>query len=61
MDPYVGEMRIFGFSFAPLDWAYCDGQQMPISQYQALFAVIGTTFGGNGTTGLGFCTAKLGN
>lgn len=53
MDPFVGEIRILGFSFAPVDWAYCDGQQMPISQYQALFAILGTTFGGNGTTTFG--------
>jgi len=49
-DPYIGEIRIFGFSYAPLDWAYCDGQLLPIAQYQALFAILGTTFGGNGQT-----------
>jgi microcystin-dependent protein len=48
--PYIGEIRIFGFSFAPIDWAFCDGQQMPIDQYAALFAIVGTTYGGNGQT-----------
>jgi len=48
--PYVGEVRIFGFNFAPYGWAFCDGQLLPIQQYAALFSVIGTYFGGNGTT-----------
>lgn len=50
MDPYVGEIRSFGFNFAPIGWALCSGQLLPIDQYQALFAIIGTTYGGNGTT-----------
>ncbi len=50
MDPYVGEIRIFGFNFAPLNWAFCSGQVLPISQYSALFSIIGTNFGGNGTS-----------
>ncbi len=49
-DQYIGEIRAFGFNFAPIDWAFCDGQLMSTSQYQALFAIIGTTYGGNGTT-----------
>jgi microcystin-dependent protein len=49
-EPYLGELRIFGFSFAPQGWAYCDGQLMSIAQNTALYAVIGTTFGGDGQT-----------
>lgn len=48
--PYIGEIRAFGFHFAPYQWAYCDGQLVAISQNQALFSILGTTFGGNGTT-----------
>jgi microcystin-dependent protein len=47
---YVGEIRPFGFTFAPSGWAFCDGQTMDISQNSTLYAVIGTTYGGNGTT-----------
>jgi microcystin-dependent protein len=53
MDPYIGEIRMVGFNFAPVGWALCDGQMLPISQNQALFALLGTTFGGNGTTTFG--------
>jgi microcystin-dependent protein len=49
-DPFVGEIRAVAFSFAPVGWALCNGQTMPINQYQALFALLGTTYGGNGTT-----------
>jgi microcystin-dependent protein len=48
--PYVGEIRMFGGNFAPPNWAFCNGQQLSISQYQVLFTVIGTTYGGNGQT-----------
>ena len=48
--PFLGELRIFSFGFAPRGWATCNGQLMPINQNQALFSVLGTTFGGNGTT-----------
>jgi microcystin-dependent protein len=48
--PYVGEIRAFGFNFAPYGWATCDGQLLAISQYSPLFAIIGTFYGGNGTT-----------
>jgi microcystin-dependent protein len=48
--PYLGELRIFSFGFAPRGWATCNGQLMPINQNQALFSILGTTFGGNGTT-----------
>lgn len=50
VQPYVGEVRMFGGSFAPASWAFCNGQSMPISEYSALFNLIGTTYGGNGTT-----------
>lgn len=48
--PYLGEIRIFSFSFPPKGWAFCNGQTLPINQNQALFAILGTTYGGNGTT-----------
>jgi microcystin-dependent protein len=47
-DPFVAEIRIFPFNFAPKGWAWCDGQLMPISQNTALFSLLGTTYGGNG-------------
>jgi microcystin-dependent protein len=47
-DPFVSEIRIFGFNFPPKGWAYCDGQLLPISQNTALFALLGTFYGGNG-------------
>lgn len=49
-DPYLGEIRIMSFQFAPRGWAQCNGQILPINQNQALFAILGTTFGGNGQT-----------
>ncbi len=48
MDPFVAEIRIFGFNFAPKGWAFCNGQLLPISQNTALFSLLGTTYGGNG-------------
>ena len=48
--PYVGEIRAFGFTFAPYQWAFCNGQTLPIAQYTALYSILGTTYGGNGTT-----------
>ena len=50
MDPFVGEIRIFGGNFAPVGWALCDGQILAISQNTALFSLLGTQFGGNGTS-----------
>jgi microcystin-dependent protein len=47
-DPFVAEIRIFGFSFAPKGWAFCDGQLLPISQNTALFSLLGTVYGGDG-------------
>lgn len=49
-DPFVAEIRIFPFNFAPKGWAWCDGQLLPISQNTALFSLLGTTYGGNGTS-----------
>lgn len=49
-DPYVGEISYVAFDYAPIGWLQCDGQTLAITQYQALFALIGTRFGGNGTT-----------
>jgi microcystin-dependent protein len=49
-EPFLGEIRMFGFNFAPSGWAMCNGQLLPISQNTALFALIGTFYGGNGTT-----------
>ena len=48
IDPFVAEIRIFGFNFAPSGWAQCNGQLIPISQNTALFSLLGTTYGGNG-------------
>jgi len=48
MDPFVAEIRIFPFNFAPKGWAWCNGQILPISQNTALFSLLGTTYGGNG-------------
>jgi len=47
-DPFIGEIRAFGFHFAPINWAFCNGQVMSISQNAALFSILGTTFGGDG-------------
>ena len=52
-EAYIGEIRVCGFNYAPNGWALCDGQIMSISQNTALFSIIGTTFGGNGTTTFG--------
>jgi len=49
-EPFIGEVKIFGFSFSPLGYDYCNGQTYSIAQYTALFSLIGTTYGGNGTT-----------
>jgi microcystin-dependent protein len=49
-DPFVGEIRLFAGNFAPLNWHFCDGTLMPIDQNNALYALLGTTYGGNGTT-----------
>ena len=46
--PYIGQVIAVGFNFAPVGWLLCNGQTVPISQYEALYALIGTTYGGNG-------------
>lgn len=50
MEPFIGEIRVVAFNYAPYGWAFCNGQIMPIAQNQALFAVIGTRYGGDGKT-----------
>jgi len=52
-DQFLGEIRMVGFSFAPVGWALCNGALLPISQNQALFSLLGTTFGGDGQTTFG--------
>ena len=49
-EPFLSEIRIFSFNFPPQGWAFCNGQLLPINQNQALFALLGTTYGGNGQT-----------
>lgn len=48
MDPFIGEIRVFPYSFAPQGWFACEGQLLPIQAYTALFSIIGTTYGGDG-------------
>src|ERR1700723_2362742 len=50
---FVAEIRIFGFNFAPVGWAFCNGQLLPISQNTALFSLLGTQFGGDGRSTFG--------
>ena len=49
-EPFLGEIRLMSFNFAPREWAMCNGQLLPINQNQALFSLLGTTYGGNGQT-----------
>lgn len=49
-EPFLGEIKIISWNFPPKGWAFCNGQQMPINQNQALFSILGTTYGGNGQT-----------
>ncbi|MCR2806632.1 phage tail protein [Paenibacillus soyae] len=49
-ESYIGEIKLFGFGFTPKNWLPCQGQLLPINQNQALFAILGTTYGGNGVT-----------
>ncbi len=48
-EPFLGEIRIFAFNFAPQGWTFCDGQILPINQHQSLYSLLGTTYGGNET------------
>ena len=52
-EPFLSEIRIFSFNFPPKGWAFCNGQLLPINQNQALFSLLGTTYGGNGQTNFG--------
>jgi len=52
-DPFIGEIRMFAGTFAPQGWAFCDGQLLTISQYNALFSLLGMTYGGDGRTTFG--------
>lgn len=52
-DPTIGEITMFGGTFAPRSWAFCNGQLLPISNYTALFSIIGTIYGGDGRTTFG--------
>jgi microcystin-dependent protein len=52
-EPFLSEIRIMSFGFAPQGWAFCDGQLLPINQNQALFSLLGTTFGGDGRVNFG--------
>ncbi|HEV2840320.1 MAG TPA: tail fiber protein [Chthoniobacterales bacterium] len=49
-EPFLGEIKIVSFNYAPVGWAFCNGQFLPINQNQALFSLLGTTYGGNGQT-----------
>lgn len=49
-EPFIGEVKVISFNFAPKGWAFCNGQVLPINQNQALFSLLGTTYGGNGQT-----------
>src|SRR6266540_2534808 len=49
-NPFLGEIKIISWNFAPQGWAFCNGQFLPINQNQALFSILGTTYGGNGQT-----------
>lgn len=53
MDPFVGQIALFPYNFAPVGWAFCRGQLLPISQHTALFSLLGTQFGGDGRTNFG--------
>ncbi|HEX2904670.1 MAG TPA: tail fiber protein [Jatrophihabitans sp.] len=49
-DPFIGEIKLISFTFAPQGWAFCNGQTLPINQNQALFSILGTQYGGDGQT-----------
>jgi microcystin-dependent protein len=58
LDPFLGEVETFAFNFCPTGWMTLNGQVLPINQYQALFALLGTTYGGNGVTNFALPTTK---
>lgn len=53
MEPFIGQIIMFGGNFAPRNWAFCDGQLISIQENQALFSILGTTYGGDGRTTFG--------
>jgi microcystin-dependent protein len=53
IDPFIGEIALFAGNFAPQGWFFCDGSLLQVTQYQALYSILGTTYGGNGTTTFG--------
>jgi microcystin-dependent protein len=53
MEPFLGQIQAFGFNFAPRGWTLCNGQILPINQYQSLFSLLGTIYGGDGRTSFG--------
>ena len=57
-EPFLGEIRIYPYNFAPRGWAFCQGQLLAISQNTALFSLLGTTYGGDGKTTFALPTAK---
>lgn len=57
-DQFIGEIRAFGFNFAPVYWAFCNGQLMSIAQYTALYSLVGTTYGGDGQSTFGLPNLK---
>lgn len=50
MDPYVGQIELFPYTYEPVDWALCDGRLLPITEYDVLYSLIGTQYGGDGQT-----------
>ena len=66
-EPFLAEVRLVGFNFAPRGWAFCDGQILPINQNQSLYSLLGTTYGGDGRTSFGLpdmrgrCAVHRGN
>ena len=50
MEPFIGQIMMFGGNFAPRNWAFCDGRLLPISSFSALFSILGTTYGGDGVS-----------
>lgn len=52
-EAFIGQIELFPYSFVPMDWALCNGQMLSINQYDALFSLLGTHFGGDGTTNFG--------
>ncbi len=52
-EPFLAEIKIYGFNFPPRGWAQCDGQILPINQYQSLYSLLGTIYGGDGRTSFG--------